>query len=32
MMVSIQGILGPNDSDEHFGLLMAGEELDKVVN
>ena len=28
----IQGILGPNDSDEHFGLLMAGEELDKVVN
>ena len=28
----IHGILSPEDSDEKFGLLMAGESLDKVVN
>lgn len=28
----INGILSPEDSDEKFGLLMAGESLDKVVN
>lgn len=28
----INGVLKPDASDEHFGLLMAGEELDKVVN
>ncbi|MCF6461266.1 sugar ABC transporter ATP-binding protein [Clostridium sp. Cult3] len=28
----VKGILSPDASDEHFGLLMAGESLDKVVN
>ncbi|MCF6465245.1 sugar ABC transporter ATP-binding protein [Clostridium sp. Cult2] len=28
----VKGILTPHASDEHFGLLMAGESLDKVVN
>ncbi|HLR36182.1 MAG TPA: sugar ABC transporter ATP-binding protein [Tissierellales bacterium] len=28
----INGILPPNASDEEFGLLMAGESLDKVVS
>ncbi|CCQ94621.1 ABC transporter-like protein [[Clostridium] ultunense Esp] len=28
----VKGILPPDASDEHFGLLMAGETLDKVVN
>ena len=28
----VKGILSPEDSDEKFGLLMAGESLDKVVN
>lgn len=28
----VKGILPPDASDEHFGLLMAGESLDKVVN
>lgn len=28
----VKGILPPDASDEEFGLLMAGEDLDKVVN
>ena len=28
----VKGILSPEDSDEKFGLLMAGESLDKVVS
>lgn len=28
----IKGMLPPDASDEHFGLLMAGESLDKVVS
>jgi simple sugar transport system ATP-binding protein len=28
----VKGILPPDASDEEFGLLMAGESLDKVVN
>lgn len=28
----VSGILPPDAPDEHFGLLMAGEEIEKVVN